>query len=178
MPWISKKVEINLEQRKMLIEIIDSVDKSKQEKQRAQIVLLLAEGKKNKEIADMLQVHENTVVKWRGRWASDQDRNDLIDSLELNGRPRSVLTSDKMDEVRIVALSEPPDGRIRWTVRSLARELHLPIATLQRALGELGIDLLKKDGSLVEEELQGNESSAILRIPEQLYKESDSILPQ
>ena len=55
MPWISKKVEINLEQRKMLIEIIDSVDKSKQEKQRAQIVLLLAEGKKNKEIAELFK---------------------------------------------------------------------------------------------------------------------------
>lgn len=168
MPWISQKVDISDEQRLALTEIVNSANRSKQEQLRAHIVLLLAEGKKNKEIAEMLQVHENTVVKWRGRWASDRDRQELIESLEINGRPRSVLTAEKMHEVHVLALSEPPVDRLRWTVRSLARELRLPIATLQRALSELGIELIKKDGSVVNEALDGSESSAILSIPREL----------
>ena len=110
----------------------------KKKKCRALIVLLLGEGLKNKEIAKRLNVHENTVVKWRGRWTGDNSDAKVSDYGELTGRPRDVLTSDKLDEIKQITNSAPKDST-RWTVRGLAEAVNLPVATTQRALVELDI---------------------------------------
>jgi len=40
--------------------------------QRANIVLLAADGLPNKEIAARMKVNPNTVVRWRGRFARER----------------------------------------------------------------------------------------------------------
>ena len=152
MPWESRPVSINEQQRLHLSKIAEDEHCSLFERQRARIVLMLAEGFKNKEIAKRLNVHENTVVKWRGRWTKDQaDANSVLDAIALTGRPRSVLTQSKLTEVETAINNQPPEGKLRWTVRSLAKRLGLPVATTQRALVELQIDLNRKSEAESEE---------------------------
>ena len=142
MPWESRRVTINDLQRQHLSQIAQKENSSPFERQRAKIVLMLADGHKNKDIAQQLNVHENTVVKWRGRWTgSEAEANSVLDAITLTGRPRSVLTSDKLNEVETAIQAGPPEGKLRWTVRTLAKKLGLPVATTQRALVELKIEL-------------------------------------
>jgi len=142
MPWVSAKVTLTKEQRKELKKIAGSKDSTEREKVRALVVLLCAEGLKNKEIAKRLRVHENMVVKWRGRWKEDNtDPKSVSDYGELTGRPRSVLTEAKLSRIYDMVRSTPPKNHYRWTVRSLAKAMNIPIATAQRALVELDVKL-------------------------------------
>ena len=144
MPWESRPVELTKPQRAELKRIAASKTTSEKEKCRALIVLLLGEGLKNKEIAKRLNVHENTVVKWRGRWTGENEQAKVQDYGELTGRPRNVLLPDMLKKIEKTARSKPPAGFPRWTVRRLAAHYDMPVATMQRALVELGIDLVKE----------------------------------
>ena len=139
MPWVSRPVTITAAQRKELMAIAKSKEASHKEKMRALIVLLLGEGLKNKEICKRLQVHENTVVKWRGRWTGDNSDAKVVDYGELTGRPRNVLVPKTLEKIKRVANGKPPKGKSRWTVRSLAAHFDMSVATMQRALKELDI---------------------------------------
>ncbi len=140
MPWESRSVTLSTEQRNELKDIASDPNSSEKEKCRALIVLLMGEGLKNKEIAKRLAIHENTVVKWRGRWTGDNSDSKVSDYGELTGRPREVLTPERLAEIKEIVSVKPVDAQ-RWTVRRLAAHLHIPVATTQRALMELGIDL-------------------------------------
>ena len=146
MPWESRAVVLSTSQRNELKRIASNPQSSEKEKCRALIVLLLGEGLKNKEIAKRLNIHENTVVKWRGRWTGDNQESKVSDYGELTGRPRDVLTPEKLDEIKSIAMG-PPKGGLRWTVRKLAAEIGLPVATTQRALIELEINLMLQSGT-------------------------------
>lgn len=63
----------------------------------------------------------------------------MSDHGELTGRPRSKLVPEKLEYIAKLA-SKPPKDKPRWTVRGLAAELNMPVATVQRALVELEID--------------------------------------
>lgn len=141
MPWKSRPVKLSKEQRSQLKHIANSDTASEKEKCRALIVLLLGEGLKNKEIASRLKIHENTVVKWRGRWTGENRDAKVSDYGELTGRPRSVLVPENLDRIAALCKKDPPAGARRWTVRSLAKEVKLPVATVHRALKDLGITL-------------------------------------
>lgn len=142
MPWQSQLVHLTAAQKKQLKKVADDEQASERERMRALIVLLLGAGLKNKEIAQRLNIHENTVVKWRGRWKGDNKDAKVEDYGELTGRPRSVLLEPTLQRIRKTA-SKPPKNALRWTVRSLAKEVKLPVATVHRALREMNIDLVE-----------------------------------
>ena len=55
---------------------------------RARILLAAADGRRSVEIADALAIHENSVWKWRARWAeAEQDLLRLLSRLEPEGAP-------------------------------------------------------------------------------------------
>ena len=141
MPWESRPVELSTKQRNDLKKVVASPKSQEKEKCRALIVLLLGEGMKNKEIAKRLGIHENTVVKWRGRWTGENSESKVEDYGELTGRPRNVLLPEKLSAIKKKAQSKPPTGVVRWTVRRLAAAFDMPVATMQRALVELDISL-------------------------------------
>ncbi len=147
MPWKSRPVKLSEEQRDDLKQIANDPDATEKERCRALIVLLLGEGLKNKEIARRLNVHENTVVKWRGRWTGENEAAKITDYGELTGRPRSVLVPENLTRIEALVKKDPPSGRSRWTVRLLAKEVDLPIATVHRALKDLDIHLNPKSSS-------------------------------
>ncbi len=141
MPWTSRPVKLNAQQRRALKKVAEAESSSKEERIRALIILLLGEGLKNKEVVERLGVHENTVVKWRGRWCGDNSNAHVRAYGQSGGRPRSALTDDKLQLIKKTIASKPPKGRRRWSVRALADAIDLPVATTQRGLVELGIKL-------------------------------------
>ena len=142
MPWESRPVELTKDQRRELKGVASSAKTSEKEKCRALIVLLLGEGLKNKEIARRLNIHENTVVKWRGRWTGENEEAKVSDYGELTGRPRNVLVPEMLAKIEKTARAKPPGGYPRWTVRRLAAHFEMPVATMQRALVELNLNLV------------------------------------
>ena len=141
MPWESRPVVLTAKQSNDLKEVARSTTSSEKEKVRALIVLLLGQGLKNKEIGKKLSVHENTVVKWRGRWTGDNEASKIIDYGELTGRPRNILIPEMLEKIRKTSQTRPPSPAQRWPVRKLATKFQLPVATMQRALVELDINL-------------------------------------
>lgn len=141
MPWMSAPVQLTKPQRIELKKVLKSSKTDPKEKMRASIILLCDEGAKNKEIAKRLGIHENTVVKWRGRWKEGKRDAKVADYGELTGRPRTVLTPGLLKKIAKKAQSQPPKGQNRWTVRSMAYAVDIRVATCQRALKELNIKL-------------------------------------
>lgn len=102
---------------------------------RARIVLLCAEGMPNKDIAERLGTHPNTITKWRNRFA--EDRLEGISDAPRSGRPRTV-EDEKVEEVLRITLEELPKGASRWSIRDMAKRTGLgrtTISTIWRAFG-------------------------------------------
>ncbi|NRA39773.1 MAG: helix-turn-helix domain-containing protein [Planctomycetes bacterium] len=142
MPWESRPVSLTKKQESSLKKVAESPKSNDKEKVRALIILLVGQGLKNMEVAKRLNVHENTVVKWRGRWTGDNSEAKVEDYGECTGRPRSVLTESTLSKIAAIVKSKPPKPAQRWTVRKVAKKAKIPVATTQRALMELGINLV------------------------------------
>ncbi len=89
--------------------------------QRARIVLLAAEGKMNKDIAAELDIMPNTVVRWRGRFATGG-----LAAIEKDA-PRGGRKPRRRDAVarRIIETTtqERPSNATHWSGRTLAAAL-------------------------------------------------------
>ena len=87
---------------------------------RARIVLLAADGRTNREIGEMVDLHYNQVGMWRQRY---QDYGLAgLDDLERSGRPCVYDHDDVLLLVKLVT-EEPPDGATRWTMEALAERM-------------------------------------------------------
>jgi len=85
---------------------------------RCRILLLSAKGKSKKEIAQILNLSQGTVITTCKRYKEGNLEN------ALNERPRSGAPSifSGKDKAKITALacSTPPEGTGRWSLRLLA----------------------------------------------------------
>jgi len=99
----------------------DFVKKSKEEK-RAFILLLLDNGLKNAQIADILGISLNTVTNIKKKYLEKGLDSALNDKPRL-GQPKKY---DDIKEAEIIALActDPPQGRKQWTIRLIAEELN------------------------------------------------------
>jgi len=89
--------------------------------QRAQIILLAADGKQNKEIADTLDVQASTVGRWRQRFAERGLAGIEKDAPRGGRKP----TKQRHWAQRIVetTLHQTPPNATHWSVRTLAKHL-------------------------------------------------------
>lgn len=88
---------------------------------RARIVLLAAQKWENRDIAAELETTAHTVGVWRRRFAREQ-LSGLADS-PRSGRPASLTSA---------TVTQPPKGRTRWSVRSMARHAGLSKSRVQQ----------------------------------------------
>jgi transposase len=113
------KIKLSEEERSELERRVRSVTISKRDSLRAQIILLRAEGKSQQEVSKEIGVSHACVSKWTRRFIEGG-----IEGLkDLPGRGRKPsIPPEKVEEV-ITRVTQPPPGRTRWSVRSMAREV-------------------------------------------------------
>ena len=87
---------------------------------RARIVLMAAEGRTNRQIGEVVDLHYNQVGLWRKRY--DEYGLAGLDDFERSGRPCVYDHDDVLLMVKLVT-EEPPDGTTRWTMEALAERM-------------------------------------------------------
>jgi transposase len=103
---------------------------------RSRIVLRCGEGLDNNLVAAELGVHAKTVGKWRRRFL--ERRLDGLCDEPRPGVPRSVL-DDKVEEIVRRTIEETPVGATHWSTRSMARQVGVSAATVNRIWRAFGL---------------------------------------
>jgi len=115
-----KAIEIQLmdDERKALKDIVKKSTSEQRMVLRAQIILLAAEGHRNKEIMEILDVSKPVVVKWRKRFAKSK-----LEGLNDAPRPGKPRVYDAKTRIKIAAKAcSPPEGQTHWSMRDLAKQ--------------------------------------------------------
>lgn len=97
--------------------------------QRAQIVLMAADGKSNKAIAWKLRLSRPTVGIWRQRYIR-HGLEGLHDELKA-GRPRTI-SDERVAYVIRKTLESKPRGGTHWAVRPMAKATRISKSTVHR----------------------------------------------
>jgi transposase len=142
MRWFWKKTTLTEKQKIELTRIASSRTQQRVHIERAKIVLACTEIKSNTEVGKDLNVHGNTVNKWRERWRSAKKKLALIDEAEtglnytrkllsiLSDEPRVgaplKFTAEQLCKIMSVACERPEDLGLpisHWSLNSLRNEL-------------------------------------------------------
>jgi transposase len=121
-------IELNEEERETLQTLAKARSSKGHEAQRAQALLLAAEGVTNLQISGVVGLHYNAIGKTRARFVHERLG-------ALQERPRSGRKPTIPAEVKGRILSEatqPPPGLARWSVRTMAAYQGVSKATVQR----------------------------------------------
>ena len=103
---------------------------------RARIVLICAEGQQNKAVAARLAVSENTVGKWRRRFA--EHRLEGLRDEPRSGTPRT-LEDARIEAVIVRTLESLPPDATHWSSRSMAKASGVSISSVQRIWRAFGL---------------------------------------
>lgn len=101
--------------------------------ERAQVILLSAQGVPVREIMRRTGLSWGACCKWRGRFV--ESGLDGLKDRPRKGRPPSIPLEQRI-RVLEKATERPPDGSTRWSVRRLARVTGLSHSTVHRILRE------------------------------------------
>src|SRR5437660_3276399 len=97
---------------------------------RAQIVLLAAEGKQNKQIAEQLGIMPRIVALWRSRFL-EQGLDGLTHDAPRSGRKPS-LSEAKVRSIVRKTTQEEPRGATQWSTRTMAKAVGVSEKTVRR----------------------------------------------
>jgi transposase len=103
---------------------------------RARIVLNCVEGEQNKVVAARLGVSENTVGKWRRRFA--EHRLEGLRDDPRSGTPRT-LEDEQIEAVIVRTLESLPPDATHWSSRGMAKASGVSISSVQRIWRAFGL---------------------------------------
>ena len=124
-------------QRESLAALARSSSAAHREVQRAKVMLMAAEGVANSTIAASVGVTPVTVRAWRDRFAIEG-----LPKLGVvrQGRGRKpVLSAEKVEEIVRLTQYEKPSGATHWSCRSMAKQVGVSPATVQRIWSGRGL---------------------------------------
>lgn len=143
-------VELSARQRSLLEKIVRRQTSPQRQVRRAKLILSMADGNNNQQIARQLEVHRETVQQWRSRWIAEVPRltaaevSGVSDS-ELQGMVEELLedesregapvkfTADQVTQIIAMACKQPQASGYpisHWSGEELAT------AAIQRGIVE------------------------------------------
>ena len=120
------EVCLNQDQQAFLKNLTRKGKESVRKINRARVLLLANEGKKDKEIQEIVGLSDTMVETTRKKF--------VLEGLEraINEKPRpgqpKKIDGRKEAELIALACSKPPEGRAKWTLRLLADKIMLDIS--------------------------------------------------
>ncbi|MCA1739002.1 MAG: IS630 family transposase [Actinobacteria bacterium] len=124
-------------QREILERLAASQTAAYREVQRAQVLLLAADGVANAQIATETGVTPVTVRAWRKRFA-EQGLTKFGKVAPGRGRPPEI-PQDKIEEIVDLTRNCKPKGETHWSTRTMAKEVGVSKATVQRVWSARGL---------------------------------------
>jgi transposase len=123
-----KPLAVTLEERLELRNRVRAATTPQRDSLRARIILQRARGEKVQEVARQLGVSVACVSKWSSRF----EREGLAGLKDAAGRGRKPwLPKEKIEQV-LTKVTQPPKGRRRWSVRTMARAVGISHDSVQR----------------------------------------------
>ncbi len=114
-------IKLTKKEIKFLQEFKSSKDRSLREFNRANILLLLHDGKKESDIADFLGIERTTIWRTKQKYLK-LGLEKSLEEKERSGQPPKYSEHQKA-EVIATACSQAPEGNSRWTLSLLTSEL-------------------------------------------------------
>jgi len=122
------QVELTLEERIELRSRARATTTPQRDSMRARIILLRSQGEKLQDVARRLGVSIACAAKWSGRF----ERLGLDGLKDAPGRGRkSWLPKEKVEKV-LVKVTQPPKGRRRWSIRTMAKAVGISHESVRR----------------------------------------------
>jgi len=114
-------VSLKEQEREELKQYLSKGKSSARSLTRARILLLADEGRDDEMIAEALKVSKSTVSRIRTRYC-EGGLDFALHEKARSGAPPKI--DGKIEaQLTLLACSEPPDGRSKWTLRLLADKL-------------------------------------------------------
>ena len=141
MPAKKHPVVLTAEEQAALEKAARSNKRSSLERRRARILLASAEGQSDAAIARQVDVHVNTVINTRRRFAARGTKR----GRRAEQTRRKARALDGQAEAHLIALvcAGPPTGRKTWTMNLLAGRL-IEARVVDAVTGETVRQTLKK----------------------------------
>jgi transposase len=147
-------VPLDEEERQWLLTFINKGDRGARQLKRAHMLLLASDGKNDREVAEALHACPQTVGNIRRKYA----QGGLAAALNDRPRPGGERKLTATGEATLIALacSDPPEGRVDWTMQMLADKL-IEFEVVESISDETVRRALKKTSSS-----RGRKSSGVL----------------
>jgi putative transposase len=116
----AQQIQLTEEARKELKKLVSTGTNQARVLTRARIVLMAAKGEGNQQIADALGVSWRTVIRIKARFK--EEGLEAIKEHSRPGRPPRI-TGEIEAKLVMLACSQPPEGRGRWTLQLLADKM-------------------------------------------------------
>jgi transposase len=117
-------------QRAALEVLSKSQTASHREVQRAQVLLMAAEGLANESIAKVAGTSPGTVRAWRARF--EEEGLAKLGTVRAGRGRKPVIPQSKIDEIVDLTRNSKSDGHTHWSVRTMAAKVGVSPAQVQR----------------------------------------------
>lgn len=105
--------------------------------QRAEALLLAADGVANTRIAEQVGVNPSTVRAWRTRFADDGLAK--LGKVRAGRGRKSTISQDTIEEIVELTRNSKPAGQTHWSCRTMAARVGVSPATVQRVWAARGL---------------------------------------
>jgi len=134
---VAPPVVLNSEQRKTLKQWARSQSLPIRQVQRAQIILLAADGKQDLEIAVAVNISNQKAARWRKRFLQ-KGFPGLEKDATRPGRPPTITPAKVKDVVRKTT-QEKPDNATHWSTRTMAKACGISEKSVRRIWRKNGL---------------------------------------
>ena len=124
MPEKRQAVQLTTAEREVLEQFVAHGTKSARAINRARILLLLDEGRREHELTTILGVSRGTIYNVRQKYLKKEHAHilDVLHEAPRSGRPLKIDSRVEAN-VTMIACSDPPEGYGRWTLHMIADKL-------------------------------------------------------